>query len=191
GVRRQYRDNVAADLGKTAIDKQPRDVLAALDAHLADAELADERSPTGQYAEFAVEHWQRHEVGRLVEYRPLGRHYADLHALAVNRRRMCFSHSSPDFDYLPAFIRSACSAASSMAPTYMNAPSGRWSHLPSQISSKERIVSASGVTLPGLFVNASATRNGCDRKRSMRRARFTTCLSSSLNSSMPRIAMMS
>ena len=33
----------------------------------------------------------------------------------------------------------------------MNAPSGRWSHLPSHISLKLRIVSASGVTLPGLF----------------------------------------
>ena len=35
----------------------------------------------------------------------------------------------------------------------MKAPSGRWSHLPSQISSKLRIVSSSGVTSPGLPVN--------------------------------------
>ncbi len=39
-------------------------------------------------------------------------------------------------------IRSACAAASSMVPTYMKAWSGRWSHLPSQSSSKERMVSA-------------------------------------------------
>ena len=35
-----------------------------------------------------------------------------------------------------------------------------WGLPTSQISSKLRIVSASGVTLPGLFVNASATMNG-------------------------------
>ena len=40
-----------------------------------------------------------------------------------------------------------------MPPTYMNADSGRWSHLPSQISSKLRIVSSSDVNLPGLPVN--------------------------------------
>ena len=40
-------------------------------------------------------------------------------------------------------------------------------------------------------VKTSATMNGCDRKRSIRRARCTTILSSSLNSSTPRIAIMS
>ena len=37
-----------------------------------------------------------------------------------------------------------------------------------RFSSKLRIVSASGVNLPGLPVNTSATKNGCDRNRSMR-----------------------
>ena len=37
----------------------------------------------------------------------------------------------------------------------------------------------------------SATWNGCDRKRSILRARATVILSSSDNSSMPRMAMMS
>ena len=39
--------------------------------------------------------------------------------------------------------------------------------------------------------NASATKNGCERKRSSLRAWFTATLSSSESSSMPRIAMMS
>jgi low temperature requirement protein LtrA len=40
-------------------------------------------------------------------------------------------------------------------------------------------------------VNCSATKNGCDRKRWILRARLTMSLSSSESSSMPRIAMMS
>ncbi|KKL44689.1 hypothetical protein LCGC14_2363190, partial [marine sediment metagenome] len=59
-----------------------------------------------------------------------------------------------------SFIFSACSSASSMAPTYMNACSGRWSHLPSQISLNDRIGSPSGVKLPPLPVKTSATKNG-------------------------------
>src|SRR5437773_2586925 len=66
-------------------------------------------------------------------------------------------------DHFPSACLFACSAASSMPPTYMKAFSGRWSHLPSHNSLNERMVSASGVTLPGLLVNASATMNGCDR----------------------------
>jgi len=45
--------------------------------------------------------------------------------------------------------------------------------------------------VPGEPVKASATKNGCDRKRSILRARWTVCLSSSESSSIPRIAMMS
>src|SRR5262245_30503181 len=73
-----------------------------------------------------------------------------------------------------ALIFLACSSACSMAPTYMKAPSVRWSHLPSQISLKLRTVSGSLVYWPGLLVNGSATKNGCDRNRSIRRARWTT-----------------
>src|SRR5258708_3792093 len=40
-------------------------------------------------------------------------------------------------------------------------------------------------------VKTSATKNGCDRKRSILRARATVTLSSSFSSSMPRMAMMS
>src|ERR1700690_1528296 len=39
--------------------------------------------------------------------------------------------------------------------------------------------------------NCDATKKGCDRKRWILRARATTSLSSSLSSSMPRMAMMS
>jgi len=44
---------------------------------------------------------------------------------------------------------------------------------------------------PGEPVKVSATSKGCDRKRSILRARATVSLSSSESSSMPRIAMMS
>ncbi|COW24475.1 Uncharacterised protein [Mycobacterium tuberculosis] len=40
-------------------------------------------------------------------------------------------------------------------------------------------------------MNCSAAIMFCDRNRSIRRARFTSCLSSSDNSSIPRIAIMS
>ena len=44
---------------------------------------------------------------------------------------------------------------------------------------------------PGEPVKTSATWKGCDRKRWILRARETVSLSSSLSSSMPRMAMMS
>ncbi len=69
--------------------------------------------------------------------------------------------------------------------------SGRSSCLPSTISRKPRIVSASSTYLPGVPVNVSATKKGWERKRWIFRARATVSLSSSDSSSMPRIAMMS
>ena len=62
---------------------------------------------------------------------------------------------------------------------------------PATISSKPSIVSLSGTYLPSAPVNCEATKNGCERKRWILRARATTSLSSSLSSSMPRMAMMS
>ena len=61
----------------------------------------------------------------------------------------------------------------------MNAASGRWSHLPSHnlLEAADRV--GERRDLPGLPVNASATKNGCDRNRSIRRARCTISLSSS------------
>ena len=62
---------------------------------------------------------------------------------------------------------------------------------PSTISLKLRTVSATGTYSPERPVNCSATKNGCERKRWILRARETVCLSSSESSSMPRMAMMS
>ncbi|MNC97578.1 hypothetical protein D3C83_152780 [compost metagenome] len=69
--------------------------------------------------------------------------------------------------------------------------SGRWSNSPATRRSNELIVSSSFTNLPGRPVNCSATEKGCDMKRWVRCARPTIFLSSSLSSSMPRIAMMS
>src|SRR5262249_593386 len=160
-------------------DKEVLGFRAASDPQFANAEPADQGRPARGDAQFAIVHRKCYEIRGLLEDGPLGRDDDALKRLAG--RSMSFRrHYSPLLlTFFPAFMRSACCAACSMGPTYMKAPSGKLSHLPSQISSKLRMVSASGVTLPGLFVNASATRNGCDRNRSMRRARFTTCLSSS------------
>ena len=53
------------------------------------------------------------------------------------------------------------------------------------------MVSAKLTYLPGEPVNTSATKNGCDKKRSILRARATTSLSSSESSSKPKIAIIS
>src|SRR5690348_11087316 len=80
---------------------------------------------------------------------------------------------------------------SSIVPLRKKARSGRSSCLPSRISLKPRIDSSTGTYTPGVPVNCSATKNGCDRKRSSLRARLTVRRSSSDSSSIPRIAMMS
>src|SRR5439155_739877 len=156
--------------------------IVLLDAQLAETEPAHERGTARQNADLTVVERQRDEVRRLVEQGAFRRD-DDTAQLSFGFCHDCHFPSAASF--------LACSSASSMAPTYMNACSGRWSHLPSHSSLKLRIVSRIGVILPSLFVNASATRNGCDRNFSMRRARDTTFLSSSLSSSTPRMAMMS
>src|SRR6185295_19239220 len=85
----------------------------------------------------------------------------------------------------------AASTTSSIDPLRKNADSGRSSCLPSSTSRNERTVSPIGTYWPGVPVNCSATENGCDRKRSILRARCTSWRSSSDSSSMPRMAMMS
>src|SRR5262249_57238142 len=111
-----------------------------------------------EYAQLAGVQRQGYEVGGLIEHRLLRR---DDHTLQ-------FACGMLQDDQLPSASFLACSAASSIGPTYMKAPSGRWSHLPSHSSLKLRMVSASDVTLPGRLVNASATMNGCDKNPSMR-----------------------
>jgi hypothetical protein len=56
---------------------------------------------------------------------------------------------------------------------------------------KPLIQSAKDTYFPGEPVNTSATKNGCDKKRSILRARATANLSSSYNSSIPKLAILS
>src|SRR6476660_6097740 len=65
------------------------------------------------------------------------------------------------------------------------------SHLPSAISLKPLIVSATLTYRPSRPVNWEATKKGWEKNFCIFRARATTSLSSSESSSMPRIAMMS
>src|SRR5579883_401564 len=190
---RQDGHHVRADLDEAAVHEKALLGRAVADAQFAVAEPADQRRPAGQDAQLAVVHRQGHEVRGLVQDGPFRCYHNTLQepGRAGERRGRPVGGSCHECYFPSPAIFLACSAASSMPPIYMKALSGRWSHLPSQSSLKLRIVSARGVTLPGRLVNASATMNGCDRKRSMRRARATTCLSSSLNSSTPRMAMMS
>jgi hypothetical protein len=72
----------------------------------------------------------------------------------------------------------------------VKADSGKWSNSPSMIMLNPLMVSLISTNTPFNPVNCSATWKGCDKKR------YTTCswtdnLSSSDNSSIPRIAMIS
>ena len=62
----------------------------------------------------------------------------------------------------------------------MKAPSGRSSPSPLQTRSKLSIVSSSFVVTPGKPVKTWATKKGCEKNRSILRARVTVSLSSSL-----------
>ena len=83
------------------------------------------------------------------------------------------------------------SMASSIVPTFRKACSGRSSTSPSRIIRKPLIVSSMETITPGTPVNCSATEKGCERNRYTRRARFTSVLSSSESSSIPKIEMIS
>src|SRR5262249_51954864 len=85
----------------------------------------------------------------------------------------------------------ALRSTSSIPPVMKNACSGMESYLPAATALNEAMVSLSGTNTPGWPVNCSATNMGCDRNRSIRRARLTVTWSSSDSSSMPRMAMMS
>ena len=78
-----------------------------------------------------------------------------------------------------------------MFPAFINADSGKLSCFPSNISLKLLIVSFSGTYVPGIPVNTSATWNGCPRNLYILLARATVNLSSSDNSSIPSIAIIS
>src|SRR6185295_3896976 len=148
------------------------------DPHLPISQPADHRAVAGGNADLSVIERQRDKLRILLQGGIFGR---DDDAVEE------FGHWG--YFFWASFL--ACSSACSIGPTYMNASSGKWSHLPLQISSKLRMVSATLVYSPLLPVKTSATKNGWERKRSMRRARCTTSLSSSESSSTPRMAMMS
>src|SRR5262249_44374765 len=152
--------------------------VALVDEHRADVELDQHRGVTLQDADVALDA-SRDDHGRLAgPHLPLGGDQMDL------ERHRYAPASEPASDR-------ACASASSIPPTKKKACSGRWSYSPSASPLNEEMVSSTGVYLPSIPVNCSATKNGCDRNRWMRRARFTMILSSSDSSSMPRIAMMS
>src|SRR5712692_6618614 len=71
-----------------------------------------------------------------------------------------------------------------MMPTMYKACSGTSSCLPSTISLNPRTESPILTYLPSLPVNCAATNMGCERNRSILRARDTVSLSSSESSSM-------
>src|SRR5918994_266320 len=108
--------------------------------------------------------------------------------LALGRDHVDLERGHP---YAACFIFSAAWTASSTPPTRRNACSGRWSYSPSVSARNDAMVSSTGTYLPGIPVNCSATKNGCDRNSWIRRALATMTLSSSDSSSTPRMAMMS
>src|SRR5262245_40528709 len=160
----------------------PHLVVQQPDPGLADAQVGDQRGVAGEDAHLAL-HARRDDHRRvaLVD-RPLRGEHADRDALALLGAE-AGAHA--------AAISDACSSASSMPPTMKNAPSGTSSCRPSTISLNPRTVSPTGTYLPGRPVKASATWKGCERKRSILRARDTVSFCSSVSSSTPRIAMMS
>src|SRR5207245_1478826 len=91
------------------------------------AEAPDERGTPRQNAKLTVVHRQGHEIGRLIEHCPFRRNHNALQGPKRGFHRRQFPS--------PAIFL-AFSAASSMPPTYINALSGRWSHLPSHNSLK-------------------------------------------------------
>src|SRR5436190_16936477 len=190
GTVGQDGNHVVGNLYEPAVDVISNGFAVLDHPQLAITQSANERTVSRGDAQLAVVQGQRDKLCMHLQRRGFRSDDHTFHhsnsGSHIDTSFIAFGHRN---SYFAIFL--ACSSACSIAPTYMNACSGRWSHLPSQISSKLRIVSRNGVISPGLPVNTSATKKGCDKNRSMRRARLTTCLSSSLSSSTPRIAMMS
>src|SRR5438445_8973131 len=152
------------------------------DEQRADPELDQHGGVAGQDAHLAFRPSGHHYGGPARPQLTFGRH--DEHVEGRGHRGGYPSSSSP-----PSSL--AFSWASSIPPTMKKACSGKWSYSPWVRALNEAMVSSTGVYFPGLPVNCSPTKNGCDRKRSIFRARPTITLSSSDSSSTPRMAMMS
>ena len=141
----QQRDDIVHHLDEAALDVETLDLVAVADPHFAVAQPPDQRRVARPDADFAVEKRHGDEIGRRLADGLLG---SDDDTVLV--RPWC---QIPDFIAATSPPRRSSSPARPPArslPTYMKASSGRWSHLPSAISSKLRIVSASGVISPGL-----------------------------------------
>src|SRR6202022_4089573 len=145
---------------------------AVPEAQLAVAEQCHERRMAREDANLSIESRRHNGVRLALEEHSFRRDHRDLEHYALASR--CAASTTP-----------------SMPPCMKNACSGYWSNSPATRRSNEEIVSSSFTYCPLMPVNCSATANGCDMKRWILRARPTTSLSSSDNSSMPRIAMMS
>src|SRR4029453_2047928 len=83
----------------------------------------------------------------------------------------------------PSLSCAAFANTLSAPPTFKKACSGTLSSSPSTSASNDSTVSETGVKMPGRPLNTSATKNGCDKKRWIFRARDTITLSSSDSSS--------
>ena len=173
-----------AHLGEAAVDEEPARLLAVADAQLAVAEPADERAPAGQHAQLAVVHRQGDEIDGLVEHRPLGR----------------------DDDALQRFVQ-----WDRVAMTYFASLAMRFACFGRFLDAADVHERLLGQVVPlavAQFLEAAdrlgqrrhlallaGERLGHDERLRQelldRRARATTCLSSSLSSSTPRMAMMS
>jgi len=90
--RRQHRDHVGPHLRESAIDEKSPYFRTVPRSQLARTETADQRRPTGQHAEFAVEHWQDDGIDGRVEDRSFRR---DHHALHPSRRAILYHRLFP------------------------------------------------------------------------------------------------
>ena len=142
----------------------------------ADAERAEERRVAGEEGDVAPLGAGDDHVGLTREQDALRRDDLDLH------RHMRLAR---------AFSCSAFLSRSSMPPTLKNACSGISSNSPSSSLPNASTVSVTGTLVPGICVNGSPAYIGWPRNFSILRARATSTLSSSVSSSMPRMAMMS
>ena len=133
----QDRDYIVSDLDKATVDVEA--LFGAIDCqpHLAVAKSANHWTvPRGD----SESHHRRAAT-------PRTRLWSRAMSLLESRQRRSVV---PSYPATSAAIFLACSSACSITPTYMNACSGRWSHLPSHISSKLRNGIVQGRELAGL-----------------------------------------
>src|SRR6185437_3288854 len=175
-VLRQNGEPRGGHICETAAHVEHQRLVAVVGLHPAFPQRGHERRVAEEHAEVAL-------GARRVDLVDLAREQL---ALRRDQREVQLGGH-----YASAAMRSALATTSSMPPTSRKALSGRWSYSPSQTALNERMVSSSETKMPGMLLNATATCSGCERNWVMRRARATICLSSSLSSSMPRMAMMS